>query len=156
MDTDREKMMCRYRGRLPPVSPRESLPNKPALLTLWFWTSSLWNVHAKLLQLFPTLCNPMDRSPPGSSVHGFSRQEYWSRLSCPPPRDLPNSGIESMSFKSPALARRLFITSATWEATQTVVLFHGFNRKPIQLIMPVLWMKLIDTEQVIWASCPNT
>ena len=106
-------------------------------------------MHAKSLQSCLTLCDPMDSSPPGSSVHGFSRQEYWSRLSCPPPRDLPNSGIESMSFKSPALARRLFITSATWEATQTVVLFHGFNRKPIQLIMPVLWMKLIDTEQVI-------
>ena len=32
-----------------------------------------------------TLCNPMDCSPPGSSVHGFPRQEYWSGLSCPPP-----------------------------------------------------------------------
>ena len=42
-----------------------------------------------------------------------------------------------------------FTTSATWEATQTVILFHGFDRKPIQLIMPVLWMKLTDTEQVI-------
>ena len=31
---------------------------------------------------------------------GFSRQEYWSRLPCPPPGDLPNSGIEP---KSPAL-----------------------------------------------------
>ena len=25
---------------------------------------------------------------------GFSRQEYWSGLPCPPPGDLPNSGIE--------------------------------------------------------------
>ena len=25
---------------------------------------------------------------------GFSMQEYWSWLPCPPPRDLPNSGIE--------------------------------------------------------------
>ena len=28
-------------------------------------------VHAKLLQLCPTLCNPMDYSPPGSSVYGI-------------------------------------------------------------------------------------
>ena len=34
----------------------------------------------------------------------FSRQEYWSGLPCPPPRDLPNSGIEPMSLASPALA----------------------------------------------------
>ena len=27
----------------------------------------------------------------------FSRQEYWSRLPCPSPEDLPNPGIEPMS-----------------------------------------------------------
>ena len=36
----------------------------------------------KLAQLCLTLCNPMDCSPPGSSAHEFSRQEYWSRLPC--------------------------------------------------------------------------
>ena len=34
---------------------------------------------------------------------GFSRQEYWSGLSFPPPADLPNPGIESMSPVAPAL-----------------------------------------------------
>ena len=29
-------------------------------------------MHAKSLQLYLTLCNPMDHSPPGSSVHGDS------------------------------------------------------------------------------------
>ena len=29
-------------------------------------------VHAKSLQLWPTLCDPMECSPPGSSVHGDS------------------------------------------------------------------------------------
>ena len=49
-------------------------------------------------QLCPTLCNPMDCSPPGSSVHGgFSRQEYWSGLPCPP-GDLPNPGMELGSY----------------------------------------------------------
>ena len=32
-----------------------------------------------------TLCNPMDCSPPGSSVHGISRQKSWSRLPFPTP-----------------------------------------------------------------------
>ena len=31
-------------------------------------------LHAKSLQLCPTLCNPMDCSPPGSSIHGDSVQ----------------------------------------------------------------------------------
>ena len=29
---------------------------------------------------------------------GFSRQEYWSGLPCPPPGDLPDSGIKPASF----------------------------------------------------------
>jgi len=35
---------------------------------------------------------------------GFSRQEYWSGLPCPPPGDLPNPRIELVSLMSPALA----------------------------------------------------
>ena len=31
---------------------------------------------------------------------GFSRQEYWRRLSFPPPEDLPNPGIEPTSLAS--------------------------------------------------------
>ena len=34
---------------------------------------------------------------------GFSRQEYWSALPCPPPGDLPNPGIELVSLASSAL-----------------------------------------------------
>jgi len=39
----------------------------------------------------------MDCRPPDTSVHGFSRQEYWSVLPCLPPRDLPDPGIEPAS-----------------------------------------------------------
>ena len=41
---------------------------------------------------------------------GFPRQEYWSRLPCPPPGDLPDPGIKSVSPMSPALEGRLFTT----------------------------------------------
>jgi len=33
----------------------------------------------------------------------FSRQEYWSRLPCPPPGNLPDPGIKPLSPVSPAL-----------------------------------------------------
>ena len=39
----------------------------------------------------------MDDSPPGSSVHGLSRLEYWKELPCPSPGDLPNPGIKPES-----------------------------------------------------------
>ena len=38
---------------------------------------------------------------------GFSKQEYWSGLPCPPPGNLPNPGIETAS---PALAGGFFTT----------------------------------------------
>ena len=47
---------------------------------------------------------------------GFSRQEYWSRLPCPPSGDLPKPGIEPASLISPVLAGGFFTTSTTWEA----------------------------------------
>ena len=34
---------------------------------------------------------------------GFSRQEYWSGLPCPPPGGLPDPGIKPVSLASPAL-----------------------------------------------------
>ena len=47
---------------------------------------------------------------------GFSRQQSWIGLPCPPPGDLPNPGIEPVSFMSLSLAREFFTTSATREA----------------------------------------
>ena len=47
---------------------------------------------------------------PWTTVHqapqsiGFFREAHWSRVACPPPRDLPNPGIEPASLMSPALA----------------------------------------------------
>ena len=54
----------------------------------------------------------------------FSRKEYLSGLSCPPPGDLPDPGIELVSFvslMSPALASRFFTTSASWEAHKVFI-----------------------------------
>ena len=61
--------------------------------------STLHNLDVCLVtQLCLTLCNPMDYGLPGSSVHGDSPGKNtrvgWP---CPPPGDLPNSGIESGS-----------------------------------------------------------
>ena len=69
-------------------------------------------MHAKSLQSYPTLCDPMDT--PGSSVHGNLQQEYSSELPFPPPGDLPRPGMKPTSLVSSALASGSFTTSATW------------------------------------------
>ena len=76
-------------------------------------------VHAKSVQSCLTLGNPMDCSPPGSSVMEFSRQEYWNGLPFPPQGIFPDPGIEPTSPESPTLASGFFTTSATWEASST-------------------------------------
>ena len=54
-----------------------------------------------------TLWDPMDYSPPASSVHGrlllCPGQEYWSGLPFPPPGELPDPGVKPRSSVSPAL-----------------------------------------------------
>ena len=49
-----------------------------------------------------TLCDPMDSSPPGSSVLGIFQAGllHWG---APPEKDLPDPGIERASPVSPAL-----------------------------------------------------
>ena len=77
-------------------------------------------MHAKSLQLCPTLCDPVDCSQAPLSL-GFSRQEYWSGSLCPPPGELPDPCIEDVSRKSPALAGGFFTTSAIWEAPYSII-----------------------------------
>ena len=64
-------------------------------------------------QSYSTLCNC---SLPGSSVHGFSQQGYWSGLPFPPPGDLPNPGIKLTSPTSPELTDEFLYHWATWKA----------------------------------------
>ena len=63
--------------------------------------------------LFATLWTVAHQAPLSM---GFSRQDYWSGLPCPPPWDLPDPGVEPISLMFPALAGGFFIISATWEA----------------------------------------
>ena len=57
--------------------------------------------HFSHVQFFVTLWTIARQAP--LSI-GFSRQGYWSGLPCPPPGDLPNSGIELASLMSLAVA----------------------------------------------------
>ena len=86
----------------------QSLQNRPLSLQPWC-------ISAKSFQSYPTLCNPVACSLPGSSVLGILQQEYWSGLPCLPPGHLPNPGIKLVSLMFPALRSGFFTTSTTWE-----------------------------------------
>ena len=84
------------------------------------WPKLIWvfsvMLYAKSLQLWPT-------QPPDGLVTlqaplsmGFSRQEYWRGLSCPPSGELPDPKIKLKSLMPPALAGGFLTVSTTWKA----------------------------------------
>ena len=53
--------------------------------------------ESEVAQSRPTVCNPMDCSLPGSSVHGILQARILEWIAIPLPRDLPDPGIKSRS-----------------------------------------------------------
>ena len=74
-------------------------------------------MHAKLLQSYPTFCDPMDYSLPGFSVHGIPQAIKLEWVAISYSGDLPDPGIKPTSLMSPALAGMFFTSSATCEAS---------------------------------------
>ena len=60
------------------------------------------NDNDLVTQLCLTLCNPMDCSPSGSSVHGFLQARILERVAMPSSRNLPNPGFKPRSPTSQA------------------------------------------------------
>ena len=69
--------------------------------------------HFSSVRLFATLWTVAHQAP---LPMGFSRQESWSELPCPPPGDLPHPGMEPESLVSPALAGRFFTAETPGKA----------------------------------------
>ena len=82
------------------------IPTFPDFLSCLIY---LRKVKVLVSQLCPTLCDPMDYSPPGSSAHGIfqARILEW---------DLPDPGTEPVFLVSPAVACVFFTSSAIWGA----------------------------------------
>ena len=67
-------------------------------------------------QLCLALCDPMDWS---LLCLAFSRQEHWSGLPFPSPRNLPNPGIKPTSLVTDScIGQCILYDYATWEALE--------------------------------------
>ena len=75
----------------------EIKPTSPVLAGRFFTT---YHLGVKVTQLCLTLCNPMDCSLTGSSIHGIFQARILEWVAISFSRDLPNPGIEP---RSPAL-----------------------------------------------------
>ena len=77
-------------------------------------------------QWCPTLCDPLDCSPPGSLSTEFPRKEYWSGLPFSSPGDLPYPRIEPSSPLSLTLTGGFFTTEPTGKPSKFVK--HYLNK----------------------------
>ena len=94
------------------------LSNESSDVRVVLWTPCTC-VCAESLQWCPALCDPMDCSPPGSSVRGILQSGILEWVAMPSSgEEFPDSGIKPVSFLSSALACllnhsshvRLFVT----------------------------------------------
>ena len=67
------------------------------LLLVKYFVLQTMNVKVLVAQPCPTLCNPMDFSPSGSSVHGILQERILEWVAKPSSRDLPNPETEPAS-----------------------------------------------------------
>ena len=109
-------------------------------------------MHAQLLRLCLRLCNPMDCSLLGSSVHGILQARILEWLAMPSsrrssqPRDW--TCVKPVSLTSPALAGGFFTTSTTWETLCSK--FVGFPEVRI-----LSWMHPFESLQILRCCLPS-
>ena len=101
-------------GALPLFTRRS---NKKFCLPLRFLI--VWKVKVLVVQLCPTLCNPVDCSLPGPSVHGIFQARILERVAISSSRDWTQVSC---------IGRRILYHQVTWEALNCLsyLIIHAF------------------------------
>ena len=96
--------------------------------------------HAKSLQSCPTLCDPIDGSPPGSPVPGIlqARTLEWVAIS------FSNAWKWKVKVKSPS---RVWLLATTWTAAHQAPPSMGFSRQEYWIGVP------LPSPSLAWDSC---
>ena len=100
------------------------------VISEWHWINMFAAAAVKSLQSCPTLSDPKDCSLPGSSVHGFSRQEYWSQVPCL---------LRLMLLSSVQLLSRIWLFATPWIAARQASLPITNSQSSLRFMSIVLW-----------------
>ena len=124
-------------GDLPNPGIKPASLKSPALAGRLFTTSSTWETQtcyaaaaAKLLQSCPTLCDPIDGSPPGSPIPGIlqARTLEWVAIS------FSNARKWKVKVKS---FSRVWLLATPWTAAHQAPLSVGFSRQEYRSVVPL-------------------
>ena len=94
---------------------------------------SILKLLVLVIQLCPTLCDPTDCSPPGSSVRGILQARILKWVAIPSPGDLPDAGIEPRPlalqilyhpWATPVSKLLTFTSSSKWKTMWKCLYLH--------------------------------
>ena len=105
-------------------------------------------VCAKSLQLCPTLCDPMDCSPPGSSMHGILQARILEWVVMPSSRGSSQPRDQTcVSY----LAGGFFTDWATWEGGEAP--HHCQRGKLVFWVCSLNYLSLLSISHALGAFC---
>ena len=84
--------------------------------------------HAQSLHSCPTLGDPVECSPPGSSVHGILQARIMKWVAMPSSRGSSRPMDWTHISHVSCISRRVLYTSTTWEALLLLLLLSRFSR----------------------------
>ena len=91
---------------------------------------------AKLLQSNPNLCDPVNCSPPGSSVHGILQARILEWVAVPSSRRSSQPRDGTWVFYVSCIGRQVLYTSTIWEAPFYFI--HSSNISSVYIVNPNL------------------
>ena len=129
--------ILQYIDDLPICSPDEKNTQPHAIQFLNFLAATA----AKSLQSCPTLCDPIDSSPPGSSVHGILQARTLELVA------ISSSNAWKWKVKVKSLSR-VRLLETPWTAAHQAPLSMGFSRQEYWSGVPLPSPKLFGREGI--------
>ena len=105
--------------------------------------------ESEVAQSCPTLCDPMDPTPPGSSVHGIfqARTLEWVAISF----SRRSSRPRDWTWVSSIISRHLTI----WATREDLSLYTITKRCRYSLVFPFIWSDFRDLRYLVLVICPK-
>ena len=91
--------------------PWDSLGKNTGVVAISFSNARKWKAKSEVHQACPTVSDPMDCSPPGSSVHGIFQQDYWSGLPLSSPLETTGPAKNSTMQRAAPDSKKLYTST---------------------------------------------
>ena len=143
-----------WRGHLASSGLEEEVFSDNFLEVSGIWQSKAAAAAAKSLQSCPTLCNPIDGSPPGSAVPGILQARTLERVAIAEPRGSIYS-IEKVKHEQRKSGKRIVVNVGNFKLFQNFSTTSSDTAPSIILFLPCLCLSSSGSFFSIYKPCPS-